>query len=114
MKTAPLLRTDLFRTLEAIERCEMPRAISDVGRLELRINPTEKAILARAAALEHTDVTGFVLKTVLPAARAVIERAEHLPLSARDSLRVLELLENPPAPNDRLRRAAAALADNDR
>lgn len=92
----------------------MARAISEGGRIELRIDPAEKAILARAAALEHTDVTGFVLRTVLPAARAVIERMERLPLSERDSQRVLDLLENPPAPNDRLRRAAADLADNER
>lgn len=92
----------------------MARGISEGGRIELRIDPAEKAVLARAAALEHTDVTGFVLRTVLPAARAVIEREERIPLSARDSLRVLELLENPPAPNARLLRAGAALADNER
>lgn len=91
----------------------MARGVSGGGRIELRIDPAEKAVLARAAALEHTDVTGFVLRTVLPAARAVIERAERLPLSERDSLRVLDLLENPPSPNDRLRRAASALAGND-
>lgn len=91
----------------------MSRSISAAGRIELRIDPAQKALLARAAALEHTDVTGFVLRTVLPAARAVIERAERLDLSERDSVRVLDLLENPPAPNDRLRRAAAALSDHD-
>jgi uncharacterized protein (DUF1778 family) len=36
----------------------------------------------------------------------VIENAERLALSERDSLRVLALLENPPAPNEKLRRAA--------
>jgi uncharacterized protein (DUF1778 family) len=50
-------------------------------------------------------VTSFVLRTVLPAARAVIERAERLALSDGDSLKVLDLLENPPAPNARLRAA---------
>jgi len=92
----------------------MAKSISTAGRIELRIDLTQKALLARAAALEHTDVTGFVLRTVLPAARAVIERAERLDLSERDSARMLELLENPPIPNDRLRQAAAALSDNDR
>jgi len=32
-------------------------------------------------------------------------------LSRRDSLRVLDLLENPPAPNAKLRRAARAMPD---
>jgi uncharacterized protein (DUF1778 family) len=43
------------------------------------------------------------------AAKAVIKEADHVQLSARDSLRVLDLLENPPAPNARLLAAARAL-----
>ena len=54
-------------------------------------------------------MTSFVLRTVLPAARMVIEWAERLALSERDSLKVLDLLENPPAPNARLRAAAKEL-----
>jgi len=45
----------------------------------------------------------------LRAAKAVIEEADHVRLSARDSLRVLDLLENPPAPNAKLRSSAKAL-----
>jgi uncharacterized protein (DUF1778 family) len=45
----------------------------------------------------------------LRAAKAVIEEADHVKLSKRDSLRVLDLLENPPAPNAKLRAAARAL-----
>ena len=43
------------------------------------------------------------------AARDVIEKADHVQLSGRDSLRVLDLVKNPPAPNARLRAAARAL-----
>jgi uncharacterized protein (DUF1778 family) len=89
----------------------MPRvAIEDNSRVSLRIRPEEKAVLLRAAALEHTDLTGFVLRHTLHAAKSVIEKADHLRLSGRDSLRVLDLLENPPAPNAKLRAAAKALA----
>jgi hypothetical protein len=42
-------------------------------------------------------------------ARAVIEEAEHLVLSERDSLRVLAVLENPPKPNAKLLAAAKSL-----
>jgi len=63
----------------------------------------------RAVALNHTDLTDFVLRHALIAAKAVIKEADQLQLSARDSLRVLELLENPPAPNARLLAAAQAL-----
>jgi uncharacterized protein (DUF1778 family) len=42
-------------------------------------------------------------------AEAIIEAADHIKLSERDSLRVLELLENPPAANAKLRAAAKAM-----
>jgi uncharacterized protein (DUF1778 family) len=87
----------------------MARTVSDTSnRIELRVPPEQKAVIARAAALEHMDVTGFILKRVLPEAQAVVERAEHLALSERDSLKILDLLENPPKPTERLIRAAKA------
>lgn len=42
-------------------------------------------------------------------ARAVIEEYERIVLSEGDSLMMLNLLENPPAPNARLRAAIARL-----
>ena len=84
------------------------RATEGNNRVELRVKPDEKTILARAAALQHMDLTGFILSKLLPEARAVIERAERLALSDRDSLKVLDLLESPPKPNARLKRAAKA------
>jgi len=77
--------------------------------LSLRIRAEDKAPLLRAVALNHTDLTDFVIHHALRAAKAVIERAEHVQLSGRDSLRVLDLLENPPAPNAKLRAAARVL-----
>jgi uncharacterized protein (DUF1778 family) len=88
----------------------MPRiAIEDNSRMSLRIGAEEKALLLRAVALKHTDLTDFVLRHALRAAKAVVEDADNVRLSARDSLRVLNLLENPPAPNARLLAAARAL-----
>ena len=89
----------------------MPRAIADNGRIELRIDAAAKAKLTRAAALQHVDLTAFILRAALPAAENVIERAERIVLSERDSQRVLDLLENPPPPNAKLRRAAADFAN---
>jgi uncharacterized protein (DUF1778 family) len=86
----------------------MPRSHADSGRVELRLQPEDKAVLARAAALERLDLTSFILRAALPRAKATIAEAEHLKLSERDSLRVLDLLENPPAPPERLKRAAKA------
>src|SRR5215469_7083862 len=70
---------------------------------------TQKATLMRAAALRHTDLTDFVLQPALREAKAVIEESERIVLSERDSLLVLNLLENPPAPNAKLRAAIASM-----
>ncbi len=88
----------------------MPRlAVEDNRRISLRIRPKEKALLMRAVALNQTDLTDFVIRHALRAAKAVIEEADRLQLSARDSLRVLDLLENPPAPRAKLVAAARSL-----
>ena len=88
----------------------MPRAaVDDNMRMSLRLRPEQKATLVRAAALKNTDLTDFVLQPALREAAAIIEAADHLMLSERDSLRVLELLENPPPANAKLRAAAQAL-----
>ena len=88
----------------------MPRTIvEDNSRLALRVRAQDKATLMRAVALEHTDMTDFVLRHALDAARRVIEQAEHVLLSERDSLRVLDALEKPEPPNAKLSRAASRL-----
>jgi len=88
----------------------MPRvAVDDNERMNLRIRRDQKATLLRAAALRNTDLTDFVIQNALREAEAVIQEADHLKLSERDSLRILDLLENPPAPNAKLLNAAKAL-----
>ena len=91
----------------------MPRVmVEDNSRLSLRIRAQDKAVLMRAVALENTDLTDFVIRTALQAAKTVIEQAERVPLSERDSLWVLAVLEQPPAPNARLLAAAEALPNH--
>ena len=88
----------------------MPRvAVNDNNRMNLRIRPDQKATLMRAAALKHTDLTDFVIQNALREAKMIIEDAERIVLSERDSLLVLSLLENPPSPNAKLRAAIEAL-----
>jgi len=72
----------------------MPRvAVEDNSRMSLRIRAEEKA------------------KLLLRTAKDVIEEADRVQLTERDSPRVLELLENPPEPNARLLAAAQALPE---
>ena len=88
----------------------MPRvAVDDNKRMQLRVRPDQKATLMRAAALRNTDLTDFIVQLALREAKTVIEEAERISLSERDSLLVLNLLENPPAPNAKLRAAIVAM-----
>jgi uncharacterized protein (DUF1778 family) len=75
-------------------------------RIELRTTRAEKRLLAAAAAYERLDVTSFIMRNVLPTAREVVDRAERIVLSDRDTERVLKLLENPPKPTPALLAAA--------
>lgn len=86
----------------------MARSLSENDRIEFRIAAEDKLLIARAAALEHVPLTSFILRAVLPQARAVIEQSERLSLSERDTLKVLDLLENPPEPPAKLKRAISA------
>lgn len=75
-------------------------------RIELRATREEKRLLASAAAHERLDVTSFIMSKVLPAAREIVDRAERIVLSERDTARVLKLLEHPPKPTAALLAAA--------
>lgn len=75
-------------------------------RIELRTTREEKRLLASAAAHERLDVTSFIMRKVLPAAREIVDRAERIVLSERDTARVLKLLEQPPKPTAALLAAA--------
>lgn len=89
----------------------MPRAaVSDNERLSFRIKPADKATILRATEIAGAaGITDFVLRTVLEASHAIIERNDRIVLSERDARKVLEALENPPAPNARMIAAARAL-----
>jgi uncharacterized protein (DUF1778 family) len=75
-------------------------------RIELRTTREEKRLLTAAAACERLDLTSFIMRTALPVAREVVDRAERITLSQRDSARILKLLENPPKPTKALLSAA--------
>jgi uncharacterized protein (DUF1778 family) len=83
-----------------------PRAAAHDERIELRMTKAEKRLLAAAASHERLDVTGFIMRTVLPAARKVVDQAERIVLTERDSARILKLLERPPKPQPALVAAA--------
>ena len=61
--------------------------------------------LCRAAELTGATVNQFLVQSALKEAQSVIEREQTIHLSRRDSERLLNLLENPPKPNARLKAA---------
>jgi uncharacterized protein (DUF1778 family) len=81
-------------------------SVAREDRIELRATKEEKLLLATAAAYERLDVTTFIMRSVLPTAREVVDRAERIVLSERDTVRILKLLENPPKPTAALMAAA--------
>ena len=82
------------------------RTAAREDRIELRATREEKRLLAAAAAYERLDMTSFIMRNVLPAAHESVQRAERIVLSERDTVLVLELLENPPKPTPALIAAA--------
>src|SRR5947199_9966567 len=81
----------------------MPRvSVESNPRFTMEIPPMEKARLVRAASIEHTTLKDFMLRNALNAAEQVIDRAERITLSERDTRKVLALLDNPREPNARL------------
>ena len=91
----------------------MPReAVSENGRVALRIRSEDKAIIMRAVALAQTDMTDFILRTALREAHSVIEEHEQIKLTKRDSRLVMDAIEKPPAPNAKLLKAARDLPNH--
>lgn len=86
-------------------------ANKDNSRVALRIRATDKAVIMRAVAMAQTDMTDFILRAALREAQSVIEEHERVKLTRRDSLLVLNLLEDSPAPNAKLRKAARAMPE---
>ena len=72
----------------------------------MRLSREETRVLAAAAAYERLDLTSLIMRSALPAAEAIVARHERITLSARDSARVLNLLEHPPKLAAALRAAA--------
>ncbi len=81
------------------------------NRLSLRIAAEDKSLLLRAAVLQHSHLTEFVIRHAVSMAHQVIRQHEQLELTHRDSQQILDLLDNPPAPNARLQAAAFGLPD---
>jgi uncharacterized protein (DUF1778 family) len=75
-------------------------------RLEARVAPEQKTFFQRAANLRGVTLKEFMIASMREAAVRTIEEHE-LVLSANEQRTFVDMLMNPPKPNDALRAAAA-------
>lgn len=80
----------------------MTMALAKQDRIGARVPHDVYATLCRAATLTGATVNQFLVHAALKEAQTVIEREELIRMSARDWSWMLDLMENPPKPNDQL------------
>lgn len=81
-------------------------AVGKVERVEARVTPETKTLLARAAAIQGRTVTDFMVQATVEAAQRVIREHEYTDLSRRDRMAFVEAVLAPLPPGERLRQAA--------
>lgn len=84
---------------------DMTLTTQERGRITARVPQNVQDTLQQAADLLGATLNQFVVQAALNEAQRVIERGRVIHLSANDAAFLLNLLENPPAPNARLRQA---------
>ncbi len=75
-------------------------------RLQIRVDPSDKALLERAAAASHLNVSSFVVQAAALKAEEVLAERSSIRLSEEAAAVFSEALEHPAEVNERL---AAAL-----
>lgn len=80
------------------------------ARLDLRLNPSDKARITRAADLRGVPVSTFVRDAVLREAESVMATELTVTLSPEESRRFLKALDAPFRPNAKLKKALARVA----
>ena len=81
------------------------------SRFEARLSPDVLAVIKRAAELQGRSVSDFVVAAAQEIAQRTIEDASVIRLSIEDQRRFIDLLINPPKPNQALQSAAKAHAE---
>ena len=86
---------------------------ASAARLDLRLNPTDKARIARAADLRGVPLSAFVRDAVLREAESVMASELTVTLSAAESRRFLKAFDAPFRPNAKLKKGLARVANQD-
>ena len=83
----------------------MPNISENTVRVTARISMSVQEILQRAAELSGATLNQFMVQAALKEAKKVIEDERVIVLSESDANQVFSLIENPPAPNAKLKAA---------
>jgi uncharacterized protein (DUF1778 family) len=71
-------------------------------RLQIRVNPADKALLERAAAAAHLNVSAFVVQAAASKAEEILAERSSIRLSPDAAVAFSEALERPAEVNARL------------
>ncbi|WP_253308545.1 MULTISPECIES: DUF1778 domain-containing protein [unclassified Rickettsia] len=74
-------------------------------RMQIRIDFDSYNILKQAASFSHETLSSFIKNVSLIKAKEIINEHENIYLSKDDWSKFLEVLENPPLPNENLKNA---------
>lgn len=80
-------------------------------RIDLRLNEDDKHMIEEAAAMTNQSISQFMVSTASERAAEVIDQHRRLLLNEESWNLVMDAITNPPAPNDRLKRAAKRLQE---
>ncbi|MCV5743851.1 type II toxin-antitoxin system antitoxin AtaR [Escherichia coli] len=78
-------------------------------RIDLRLTDDDKSMIEEAAAISNQSVSQFMLNSASQRAAEVIEQHRRVILNEESWTRVMDALSNPPAPGEKLKRAAKRL-----
>lgn len=84
--------------------CEYMATVKE-ERLQIRVDPADKALLERAAAASHLNVSAFVVQAAASRAEEILAERSIIRLSGEAAVAFSEALERPADVNDRLARA---------
>jgi uncharacterized protein (DUF1778 family) len=76
------------------------------ARLEIRVTPSQKELIERAAAVDGRSTTDFVFSAAQAAANRTLREYEQMSLMERDREVFVAALLNAPKPSNRLKAAA--------
>ena len=90
----------------------MPAANPNSARVVARVPEKVRQVIQMAADLQGAALNQFLVQSAYKEARQILERETLIHLSETQAKQVFSLLENPPAPNARLKRAASLFKAN--